>query len=249
MHRKVISLILMIFLLMQPFVYAEELSLETKNIITKYVVHPNLGREHLIDPSNNFYYVVYQKAGKFLKTEEYRTADDRLMRIAYPDRAIVVIDTMQLSEDKIKEYCEKYGFTPKKEEVVVTEKRYETLLKELAKDKQITTFVNTYVKVGYYFSVDERMNELLSIFLGLEEDDFRANPFSKYDMSQIASIEREVRLIGGSIEIMIVPYTSKYNLKGSIFEVNNDKVIILFNNDKVSLKTQFETQLRLLNEL
>ena len=257
MHRKITSLLLMVFLLMQPIVYAEELLVDTESdldfttelIMSKSAVYPNLGKEHLVDPAKNFYYINYSSRGQYVKTEEYRFADNRLMRVVYPDKTIVVIDSTPLTEKDVQLYCEKYNYVPKAEikkvEVPVKE-RYQVIAEELIKEDKLIFFVNYYIKTGYYFEIDEKTEELLSIFFEKDEMKFKSKKFSRFDMKEINEINWMVIEADGWVEVMIYPYACDKYLEGTILEFNGSKAIVLFNNDKVSLKKQYEKQIKIL---
>lgn len=258
MRRKVISLIMIIFLLMQSFVYAEELSITTTKAISQSVVYPNLGNEKSVDPSINFYYVIHYDVltKTHLKTEEYRFADKRLMRIAYPDRRIDVIDSTPLSEDKILEYSVNYGFTPQEvnskeiepQEVKPQEPEYLVSLKNLLKEKKITFFVNTYVRVGYQFDIDKRVENILETITLGQVKNLKESAYDKVDLSDIKKVNKEIRSIkelSKRIEVMIVPYASDQFEEGLIFEINGEKgneIILLFSGNQTSIKKQFDIQ-------
>lgn len=249
MFRRVMLIILTTFLLIQPFANADSLPTTFAGGTSKSVVYPNLGQERSTDPSVNFYYVIHYDltTRAHIKTEEFRTADDQLMRIAYPDKSIVVISTDPLTKEEVSNYSKEYGY-------VVTESKksepeYTALAKDLLKDKKVVFFTNTDNRTGYRFIADQRVIALVKLIAGDKVDDLKKTYFSKVDLTEIEGINKSLRALKNvsmNIEVMIIPYSSEKFKDGLIVDLKSDgkdKVMILFNNNDKSIKDQYELQL------
>jgi len=252
MLRRVILMILLALLSVQPLVFADDLPIVFSGGTSKSVVYPNMDLEKYTDPSINFYYVIYRdiSTNAHIKTEEYRVADDQLMRIAYPDKSIVVINDAPLSQSEVEQYSNEYGYVAT---VKTKEEKYLELAQALMKDKKVTFLINVSYRLEYYLSVDERTVSLVDIITDGKVNDLKKSYFGKTDMNDIELIKTDLwskKKIKKNIEVMVLPYSSEAYKEGLIINLNGDEktqIMILFNNKYKSIKEQYDIQLKKYN--
>lgn len=221
-------------------------------------VYPYWGMEYIMGPENTYYYAIYYgENGQVKYGEIIRQADDFVLERVYPDETYEEFTPPPLTEKQKQDFIDKYD--PEKVKERIRQEGEESIKKEEENTNDLVkrnvlkiTEGNMYSVYTYAKPEDSVLREIVRV----HSEIYFGNTFENAYNFDVYEVEKDIvsqlnkLTLPVPLNVSIVPYKCPDFPEGTLAFEKLEKFdnqygirIILFNNENLSIRKQFEIQM------